>query len=106
MRVAKQPAREQISLPEVLYALSDPVRIDIVLDLSAAGEQCCSNIKIDMPKSSLSHHFKVLREAGVITTRIEGTRHINAIRTADLNSRFPGLLNSVIKAARRTDCQS
>lgn len=100
MRAAKQPSREQLTLEEVLYALSDPVRIDIVLEL-VDGEQPCNQCKIEMPKSSLSHHFKVLREAGVINTRVEGTRHINSIRSADLNSRFPGLLNAVLKAARK-----
>jgi len=100
MRAAKQPSRDQISLGEVLYALSDPVRIDIVLGLVEAGEQSCSHCTIDMPKSSLSHHFKVLREAGIITTRVEGTRHINSVRTADLNTRFPGMLNAILKAAR------
>jgi len=100
MRAARQPAREQIELSQVLYALSDPVRIDIVAGLAEDGEQACSNCRIEMPKSSLSHHFKVLRETGVISTRIEGTRHINSIRSTDLNARFPGLLNAVLKAAR------
>jgi len=66
MRAARQPAREQIELSQVLYALSDPVRIDIVAGLAEDGEQACSNCRIEMPKSSLSHHFKVLRETGVI----------------------------------------
>lgn len=99
MRAAKQPPRDQISLGEVLYALSDPVRIDILLSLADSGEQPCNQCGIEMPKSSLSHHFKVLREAGIISTRIEGTRHINSIRSADLNTRFPGLLNAILKAA-------
>lgn len=100
MRAAKQPLREQISLSQVMYALSDPVRVEIMLELSEEGEQACSNCRIDMPKSSLSHHFKVLRESGIISTRIEGTRHINSIRSADLNARFPGLLLAVLKAAK------
>ena len=87
-------------LGEVLYALSDPVRIDIVLQLAAEGEQACNQCSVEMPKSSLSHHFRVLREAGIIATRIEGTRHINWVRSADLNTRFPGLMNAILKAAR------
>jgi DNA-binding transcriptional ArsR family regulator len=99
---AKQPSREQISLSEVLYALSDPVRIEIVMSIADVGEQPCNQCGVEMPKSSLSHHFKVLREAGIVATRVEGTRHINSIRTADLNARFPGLLNAVLKAASRS----
>lgn len=104
MRAAKQPTRDQISLNEVLYALSDPVRIDIVLSIAEAGEQPCNQCRIEMPKSSLSHHFKVLRESGVISTRVEGTRHINSVRTEDLNARFPGLLSAILKAARIDSC--
>ena len=100
MRAARQPLREQISLSSVLYALSDPVRVDIIRGIADEGEQSCNQCGIEMPKSSLSHHFKVLREAGVISTRIEGTRHINSIRTADLNARFPGLLSAILRAAR------
>jgi DNA-binding transcriptional ArsR family regulator len=91
-----------MSLSDVLYALSDPVRVDIVVNVAETGEQSCNQCGIEMPKSSLSHHFKVLREAGILATRIEGTRHINSIRTADLNARFPGLLNAILKAARTT----
>lgn len=98
---ARQPSREQILLSDVLYALSDPVRIEIVQCISEVGEQPCNQVPIDMPKSSLSHHFKVLREAGVISTRVEGTRHINSIRTADLNTRFPGLIAAILRAAER-----
>ncbi|HWB97195.1 MAG TPA: ArsR family transcriptional regulator [Bryobacteraceae bacterium] len=100
MRAAKQPSRDQIQLGEVLYALSDPVRIEIVLSIAGAGEQPCNQCGIEMPKSSLSHHFKVLRESGIVSTRIEGTRHINSVRTADLNARFPGLLSAILKAAQ------
>ena len=100
MRAATQPNREQITLSEVMHALSDPARIEILLELEG-GEQPCSHCCVDVPKSSLSHHFKVLRQAGVITTRIEGTKHINSIRRVDLNARFPGLIATVLKAARR-----
>jgi DNA-binding transcriptional ArsR family regulator len=100
MRAAKQPSRDQISLSSVLYALSDPVRVDIVRSITDAGEQSCNECAVEMPKSSLSHHFKVLREAGIVSTRIEGTRHINSIRSTDLNARFPGLFAAILKAAR------
>jgi DNA-binding transcriptional ArsR family regulator len=98
---AKQPSRDQLTLSKILNALSDPVRIEIVQSIAGVGEQPCNQCGIDMPKSSLSHHFKVLREAGVIATRVEGTRLINSVRSADLNARFPGLLNAILKAARQ-----
>jgi DNA-binding transcriptional ArsR family regulator len=100
MRAARQPTREQLSLSEVMHALSDPARIEVVVYLAEAGEQPCNQCCIDMPKSSLSHHFKVLREAGILATRIDGTKHINSIRTADLNARFPGLLAAILHAAK------
>jgi DNA-binding transcriptional ArsR family regulator len=89
-----------------MYALSDPARIEILSFLAKTGEQPCSHCGIEMPKSSLSHHLKVLREAGVISTRIEGTRHINSIRAADLNARFPGLLNAVLRAVRTCEADN
>jgi DNA-binding transcriptional ArsR family regulator len=98
MRAGKEPTRDQIELSEVMYALSDPVRLEIVAFLAQRGESPCSTCGIDMPKSSLSHHYKVLRETGVISTRIEGTRHYNSLRADDLNTRFPGLLGSVVEA--------
>lgn len=100
MRAARQPSQEQISLSEILHALSDPARLDIVRGIVEDGEQACNQCPVEMPKSSLSHHFKVLREAGVISTRIEGTRHYNSVRTADLNARFPGLLNAILKSCQ------
>jgi DNA-binding transcriptional ArsR family regulator len=103
MRAVREPSRDQFSLNDVLHAFSDPVRLDIVLNLAAAGEQACNQCGIEMPKSSLSHHFKVLREAGILSTRIEGVRHINSIRNADLNARFPGLLSAVLNAAKPQD---
>ena len=101
MRKPKEPVRDQVLLSDVLYALSDPVRLDIVLSLTDSGECACNELGIEMPKSSLSHHFKVLRESGLISTRIEGTRHYNWVRTSDLNARFPGLLHAILNAARR-----
>lgn len=88
----------KLSLPDVLYALSDPIRLRIVCQLASEGECACGTFGIRMPKSSLSHHFKVLRDAGVIATRGEGVRRINALRRKELDAAFPGLLDAVIKA--------
>ena len=86
------------SLPDVLYALSDPVRLQIVRQLATGGEAACGTFGIRMPKSSLSHHFKVLRDAGVIATYSEGVRRINTLCREELDAAFPGLLDAVLDA--------
>ncbi|MCY8039668.1 ArsR family transcriptional regulator [Bacillus paralicheniformis] len=87
-----------MSLSAVLYALSDQIRLQIIKNLAEAGEQSCSAVNVPIPKSTLSHHFKVLRESGVIHTRIEGTQRFISLRQEDLDSRFPGLLQVVLQA--------
>ena len=95
------PARAELGLEEVLHALSDPVRLQIVLALDEAGaEIACGQFPVAVSKSTVSHHFKVLREAGVLAGRYEGTRRFNSLRRDDLDARFPGLLDSVLRAAR------
>ena len=94
------PERDELTLSRVLHALSDEVRLEIVLKLAAAGELPCGSFEIAMPKSSLSHHFRVLRESGVVATRREGKEWVNTLRRDDLEARFPGLLDTVISAAR------
>jgi len=96
----EQPSRDEIVLPKVLHALSDPVRLEIVLQLAAAGEIACGCFGLDMPKSSLSHHFKVLRSSGVLLTRREGKEWVNSLRREDLDALFPGVLDSIIAAVR------
>jgi|SRR5689334_12233757 DNA-binding transcriptional ArsR family regulator len=95
----QQPLRDEISLPKVLHALSDPVRMEIVLKIAKAGQVACGAFDIPMPKSTLSHHFKVLRESGVVASRREGNVLINSIRFEDLNARFPGVIDAIISAA-------
>jgi DNA-binding transcriptional ArsR family regulator len=95
------PAREELALGEVLHALSDPVRLQIVLALEKAeGEVACGQFPVAVSKSTASHHFKVLREAGVLRSRYEGTRRFHSLRRDDLDARFPDLLDTVIRAAR------
>ena len=96
----RQPAAADLELSRVMYALSDPTRLEIVRGLAGvrgAGLSCCALLG-ERPKSSMSHHFKILRQAGVIETRPEGKEHINRLRRAELESRFPGLLRSVTRA--------
>ena len=91
------PDRDEIELVEVLAALGDPVRLQLVRILDAAdGAMCCAEIPIPVSKSTGSHHLKVLREAGVVTAQVEGTRRYYTLRRDDLEARFPGLLESVL----------
>jgi len=95
-----QPGREELELAAVLHALSDPVRLRTVAALAVSGEEPSSG-SFDLPvtKSTCTHHFKVLREAGVIHQRQRGTARLNSLRREDLDARFPGLLASVLQAA-------
>jgi DNA-binding transcriptional ArsR family regulator len=95
-----QPAREELELAAVLHALSDPVRLRIVSALAVSGEEpSCGSFDLPVTKSTCTHHFKVLREAGVIHQRQRGTARLNSLRREDLDARFPGLLASVLQAA-------
>ena len=96
------PDLSEIDLPSLLHALSDPMRLEIVrcLACSDAGNLPCNAIELPVSKATASHHFKVLRQAGVIEQHDEGTRRISRIRHDDLEARFPGLLESVLRAAQ------
>jgi DNA-binding transcriptional ArsR family regulator len=93
------PACEQIELAAVLHALSDPMRLRIVAGLAAEDKRTCKSFDLPVTKSTCTHHFRVLREAGVIRQRLEGTTRLNSLRREDLDQRFPGLLESVLRAA-------
>jgi DNA-binding transcriptional ArsR family regulator len=92
-----QPATEDLDLTTVLQALGDPVRLRIVRMLAAEGEQVCGAVDLGISKSTRSHHFKTLREAGVTITRVEGTHRHVSLRRDDLEARFPGLLDAVLQ---------
>jgi DNA-binding transcriptional ArsR family regulator len=93
------PTAEEIELAPVLHALSDPMRLRIVVGLAAGDDRPCGSFDLPVTKSTCTHHFKVLREAGVIRQRLEGTTRLNSLRRDDLEQRFPGLLDSVLSAA-------
>ena len=97
-----EPKKADLQITAVLYALSDETRLQIVQSLAVTDDIACSYFDIHMPKSSLSHHFKVLRTSGVITTRKEGTSRINRLRREDLEERFPGVLESVLASSAVT----
>ncbi|MGJ4953220.1 ArsR/SmtB family transcription factor [Bradyrhizobium sp. HKCCYLS20291] len=96
------PSREDITLAGVLSALADPMRLRIVKGLLEQTD-CRSCIEAapcpGMAKSTLSNHFRILREAGLIQTTKKGVEHRNVVREADLNARFPKLLKTILAAA-------
>jgi DNA-binding transcriptional ArsR family regulator len=95
-----EPPPGEIRLAAVLHALSDPVRLGIVARLDAAEQGLnCQAFSLPVTKSTGTHHFRVLREAGVIRQCRQGTSRINELRRAELAELFPGLLDSVLRAA-------
>jgi DNA-binding transcriptional ArsR family regulator len=95
------PDTDEIDLAAVLHALSDPVRLEIVRALCESGdERRCGSFAVAVSKSTLTHHLRVLREAGVIVQRHDGTARPSRLRTEDLDARFPGLLDAVRSAIR------
>jgi DNA-binding transcriptional ArsR family regulator len=96
MRAVAHPAADQLSLPVVLHALSDPVRLKIVVELRDGDEVSCGCLDVPVSKSTLSHHLKVLRDAGLTQTRVVGVQRFVSLRTDDVEARFPGLLTCVL----------
>jgi DNA-binding transcriptional ArsR family regulator len=95
------PEKADITLAGVLGALGDPLRLEILRKLldKRHGHLSCSAAapRQQIAKSTLSHHFRILREAGLIRTTKQGVEHLNSVRWDDLNERFPGLLTSIMK---------
>jgi DNA-binding transcriptional ArsR family regulator len=89
------PSLDQINLDEVFCALGDSKRLAIVRRLLDAGELSCKCLCGDNSKSTLSHHFRVLRNSGITRTRICGTHRWISVREKELENRFPGLLELV-----------
>jgi DNA-binding transcriptional ArsR family regulator len=95
-----QPHLDELDLVAVLHALSDPIRLEIVRALAESGDgRPCGSFDVPVTKSTLTHHFRVLRESGVIAQRHDGTSKLCTLRGADLETRFPGLLDAVLSAA-------
>ncbi|GAN59954.1 transcriptional regulator [Acetobacter cibinongensis] len=100
MKQYEHPLVEAFDLTAVLHALSDPYRLSVVQKLAEAQPQPCGPLQAGRPKSSVSHHFMVLRRAGVVRTEVVGALHMNSLRDTELEQRFPGLLSAVLKAAQ------
>jgi DNA-binding transcriptional ArsR family regulator len=101
MRPLTHPSIDDVSVEAILHALSDPVRVAIYAELANAGcpQTCSSFLTVrdrDIPKSTLSQHFRVLREAGLIRSERQGVEMLNTTRCAEINRRFPGLLPSIM----------
>jgi DNA-binding transcriptional ArsR family regulator len=88
-----------LDLALVLQALSDPVRLKIVAQLADGLEYSCGSFDLPVTKSTCSHHFRVLREAGVVEQRLDGKHRYNRLRSEQLEERFPGLLSAVLSAS-------
>jgi predicted transcriptional regulator len=97
MNAYSHPAMREISLLTVMQALSDPCRIAIVRQLLRANRRAlaCNEVRLNISKATRSHHFEVLRAAGIIFTDMEGTKCRTSLRRNELNKRFPGLLKLV-----------
>ena len=96
MRNFSHPVPDALDLAQVLDALGDSTRLAIVRKLAASECLSCGDVCTETPRSTLTHHLRILREAGVIHTTKQGQTHLNALRTDDLNLRFPGLLTSIL----------
>jgi len=99
MRNFNHPQPNNLELPQVLYALGDPTRLAIVRKLAENGSLSCGDVCEQTPRSTLTHHLRILREAGVVHTTKQGQTHHNTLRMDDLNTRFPGLLKTILTSA-------
>ena len=103
MKAYAHPQVRTLKLAGVMHALSDPVRLAIVRALLASpeGEMACNEIPLKVVKATRSHHFTVLREAGLIFTRTDGTKCMTSVRVKEMQQRFPGLLDLVAVKEKR-----
>jgi DNA-binding transcriptional ArsR family regulator len=104
MSEVAEPAIETVTIDVVFGALADPIRLGLVRSLDAAGDWACGSdilrsMDVTISRSTLSHHVKVLREAGLVHTRVQGTRRLLTLRHEELERRFPGLLGMLREPA-------
>ena len=95
-RTYEHPETAELALDRVLYALSDPIRLEMVRRLASVEEADSLDLADDLPRSTLTYHTRILRENGVTWTRSQGRACLIALRTDDLNARFPGLLSALL----------
>ena len=99
----RHPDLDALDLATIMRTVGDPVRLAIVRELSDGREHACGDLQaaLGIPASTGSYHLRLLREAGVTRTRADGTSRLISLRRDDLESRFPGLLDSVLRAEAR-----
>jgi DNA-binding transcriptional ArsR family regulator len=93
-----EPAPDELALPEILHALSDPTRLAVLRQIDTDGERLCGSFQVGVAKSTLSQHLRVLRRSGLTHTRPSGTQRWISLRRDDIEQRFPGLLDAVLGA--------
>jgi len=100
MKQYEHPSLDGVALPEVMQALSDPCRLGIVRRLleREGRELACNEFGMDVAKATRSHHFEVLRGAGLIQSRMEGTKCMTSLRRPELERKFPGLIELILSA--------
>ncbi len=91
-----QPEQTDLELAAVLHALGDPVRLSLVRRMADGSECACSPADLDVPRSTLTNHWRILREAGLTTTRPDGKARLMTLRRGPVDARFPGLLDAVL----------
>ena len=103
MRARYHPSIEEMNLPMILHALSDPIRLSLVLDIVEKDneEYSCSTFPFPVVKSTVSHHIRTLREAGILRVRTQGTQNLISLRSDELEERFPGLLKAIIISGQK-----
>ena len=102
-RPLTHPNIEDTTVAGILHALADPVRLTIVRELLRAEAslnctQVTNRLEVDLPKSTCSQHYRILRESGLIFSKRKGVELTSRVRVCELETRFPGLLQSIIKA--------
>lgn len=105
-RCPAHPDLEKLALVDVLHALADPIRLEIVRKLYAANGKvnCISSVgsMCGLSKSTLSHHYRILREAGLVRSERQGVELLNCLRFEEVEARFPGVLTSILAVSRST----
>lgn len=109
-RMWQAPATDALGAPPaiadittLLHALGDPVRLELIRALAAAEDPIsCGGFQVAVTKSTLSYHFRVLRDAGIIDQTSEGVRKLTTLRRRELDAAYPGLLDSVLRASVST----